>query len=92
MFYLPCDKFLALCGRWHILKEVSCSNSRQEETSVKKMGGSCSSDLDKGMGGPCSSDLLNLSSERKAKLLAEMKKTIGMEKEETRLELAHCDK
>ena len=23
MFYLPCDKFLALCGRWHILKEVS---------------------------------------------------------------------
>ena len=56
------------------------------------MGGSCSSDLDKGMGGPCSSDLLDLSSERKAKLLAEMKKTIGIEKDETRLELAHCDK
>ena len=29
---------------------------------------------------------------RKAKLLAEMKKSIGMEKEETRLELSHCDK
>ena len=29
---------------------------------------------------------------RKAKLLAEMKKSIGMDKEETRLELSHCDK
>ena len=29
---------------------------------------------------------------RKDKLLAEMKRNIGMEKEETRLELAHCDK
>ena len=22
MFYLPCDKFLAFCCRWHILKEA----------------------------------------------------------------------
>ena len=29
---------------------------------------------------------------RKAKLMAEMKRNMGMEKEETRLELAHCDK
>ena len=29
---------------------------------------------------------------RKAKLLAEMKKSIGMDREETRLELSHCDK
>ena len=28
------------------MKKVSCSDIRQEETSVRKMGGSCSSDLD----------------------------------------------
>ena len=145
------------------MKKVSCSTILQEETSVKEMGGSCSSDLDEmkkenkqlknrimlyeaGItdssihASQTNIGLLNLSSEqnsectcssgwistmeivgilmvsliaayilygwccrylnyrkeendrRKAKLLAEMKRNIGMEKEETRLELAHCDK